>query len=250
MKEIIKTEQLSFAYSPDAAGKVLKELSFTVHTGEQVGIIGCNGVGKSTLLKLLLGIELSYEGTLLVCGMAMEKKNLEKIRRHAGYVFQDSDSQLFMPTVFEDVCFAPLNYGCLAEEAKQRAMAALKSVHGEALAPKRAYQLSGGEKKLAAIAGVLAMEPELLVMDEPSAALDPANRKRLADVLCGLPAAKVIASHDLDFIYDTCDRVILLCDGKIAADGEAKAILRDEALLKANGLMLPLSFSRHTAVSP
>ncbi|MDE5965575.1 MAG: energy-coupling factor ABC transporter ATP-binding protein [Lachnospiraceae bacterium] len=245
MKEIIKTEQLSFAYSPEAAaGKVLKELSFTVHTGERVGIIGCNGVGKSTLLKLLLGIELSYEGELFICGLAMEKKNLAEIRRHAGYVFQDSDSQLFMATVFEDVCFAPLNYGCSAEEAEHRAMTALKSVHGEALAQKRAYQLSGGEKKLAAIAGVLAMEPELLVMDEPSAALDPANRQRLVDVLLGLPAAKVIASHDLDFIYDTCDRAILLCDGRIAADGEAKDILRDEALLKANGLMLPLSFSR------
>lgn len=243
--DIINANHLTFAYGEGKkAHPVLKDLSLQVKNGETVGIVGCNGVGKSTLLRLLVGIELDYTGELSVCDMPVKRKNLSHIRKKAGYVFQDSESQLFMTTVKEDVCFAPLNYGMTREEAMQCTMEALKKVNMEDQADRRIYQLSGGQKKLAAIATVLVMEPEVLIMDEPSVALDPVNRENLTNVLNGLSTTKVIASHDLDFIYDTCKRTVIIHDGALAADGSTREILRDEALLRRYGLRLPLAFRR------
>ncbi len=243
--KVVKAAHLTFAYGQgEHKHQVFDDISFEVTSKETVGIIGCNGVGKSTLLKLLVGIELSYGGSLSVCEMEMNRKTLKKIRSRAGYVFQDSDSQLFMNTVREDVGFAPLNYGMTAGQVREQTERALKKVHMEEMADRRIYQLSGGEKKLAAIATVLVMEPEVIIMDEPSLALDPANRQNLINVLNEMDTAKVIASHDLDFIYDTCRRTILLYHGGILADGLTEDILTDEALLKSGGLMLPLSFCK------
>lgn len=244
---ILEIENLSFSYGSlrdKARNHVLDNLSLQIENGESVGLIGENGAGKSTFLKLLTGLLDMQEGKAWVSGLELKKENLKKIRAEIGYVFQDSDSQLFMSTVYEDVAFAPRNYGKSEEEIRKAAMSALKKVHMEDKKDRQIYRLSGGEKKLAAIATVLSVGANLMLLDEPSVALDPRNRRNLIRILNELPGAKVIASHDLDFVYDTCERVLLLSDGKIAADGDAKKILTDKELLEEHGLELPLSFSR------
>ena len=233
---VLELEHVSFAYRN--APPLFQD--FSLRVDETVGLIGANGAGKSTLLKLLVGLESGYAGSIRVHGQEARGKGLEAIRKRTGYVFQDSDSQLFLRTVGEDVSFGPRNQG--RSDWEQAAAEALRRTGLEGLASRNVYQLSGGEKKLAAIAGVLAMGAETLLLDEPSAALDPANRERLIGILNTLPGVKVIASHDLDFIYDTCGRVILLSHGKIAGDAPADILLRDRALLENNGLRLPLSF--------
>ena len=236
---LICAEGVSFAYEKDRP--VLRDISFALREGETVGLIGENGAGKSTLLRLLVGLLPSYTGELAVCGLPVRKDHLPEIRRRCGYIFQDSDSQLFMNTVGEDVGFAPAAYGCGPEEVRERTERALKLVRIPHLQDQSVYRLSGGEKKLVSIAGVLTMTPELLIMDEPSAALDPKNRRNLIRIVKELPFARLLSSHDLDFVRDTCSRVLLLHEGRIAADGPAEEILRDRELLEAHGLLLPLS---------
>ncbi|MBC5742771.1 ABC transporter ATP-binding protein [Lachnospiraceae bacterium MD308] len=244
---ILEIENLSFAYGNlrgNSQKSVLNNMNLSIENGESVGLIGENGAGKSTFLKLLTGLLDMQEGKVRVSGLEMKKENFRKIRTEIGYVFQDSDSQLFMSTVYEDVAFAPRNYGKSEEEIQTAAMSALRQVHMDDKKDRQIYRLSGGEKKLAAIATVLAVGTKLMLLDEPSVALDPKNRRNLIHILNELPGAKIIASHDLDFVYDTCKRVILLSGGKIAADGGAKEILTDRELLEGHGLELPLSFSR------
>lgn len=240
--DIIKIEDLRFCYRADRY--VLDGISLSVGQGESVGIIGKNGVGKSTFLKILVGLLSSYEGSVRIAGISLEKKNYGEIRRKLGYVFQDSDSQLFMNTVREDVSFGPLNYGFSKEEAEKSVAEALQKTHIEHLADRHVYRLSGGEKKLAAIAGILALQQQegVLLMDEPSVSLDPANRENLIQVIRELKGTKLLASHDLDFIYDTCERTVVLSRGRIVYDGDTKEVLRDRAFLEENGLRLPLSF--------
>ena len=243
MENIVQAQNLSFRYEGSPPGEeVLSRLSFAIARGERVGLVGCNGVGKSTLLKILVGILPMQDGALTVGGLEPTRKNLPEIRKKVGYIFQDSDSQLFMPTVRADVAFAVQNYGYPPDEVEARTRRALVQVQMEAYADRPVYRLSGGQKKLASIAGILTLDPELILMDEPSAALDPRNRRKLIQILNALPCAKLIASHDLDFIYDTCDRVLLLYQGQLAADGNARGILRDKALLEKCELELPLRF--------
>ena len=242
---LIEINDLSFRYNNSEQGQnkpVLDGLSLTVPAGESVGIIGANGVGKSTLLKLLVGLLPSYEGDVLIDGLTLEKNNLAAIRQKLGYIFQDSDSQLFMNTVEEDVAFGPRNYGCSEEDVARRVQEALKKTHIENLSKRHIYRLSGGQKKLVAIAAILSMGTDILLMDEPSVALDPENRENLIDILRELPGTKLIASHDLDFIYDTCKRVVILKDGKAAVEGATGDILKNREILENNGLRLPLSF--------
>ncbi len=247
MTDILEIKNLSFAYGnfrESSRSKVLDHLNICVGRKESIGLVGENGAGKSTLLKILTGLLDMQEGAVRIEGLELKKENLKKIRAELGYVFQDSDSQLFMPTVYEDVAFALRNYGKSGEETNRLVLSALKQVHMEEKKDRQIYRLSGGEKKLSAIASVLAVGAKLMLLDEPSAALDPKNRRNLIRILNGLPGAKIIASHDLDFVYDTCQRVILLSGGRIAADGDAKTLLTDRELLERNGLELPLSFSR------
>lgn len=183
--ELLKIENLSFSYEKEQ--QVLSGINMTAHDGESIGIIGANGIGKSTLMKLLVGLFLDYEGTLEVAGHAVNKKNLNHIREHIGYVFQDSDNQLFLSTVEDDVAFGPRNYGLSEEEVERKVTEALKKVHIETLRDKQTYKLSGGEKKLASIATILSMEPDIIIMDEPSIALDPRNRKNLIKILNEIP---------------------------------------------------------------
>ncbi len=249
MDPIICIEGLRFCYRPDRY--VLDGIDLSVAQGESVGVIGANGVGKSTFLKILVGLLPGYEGRIEIAGFSLEKKNFGEIRRRLGYVFQDSDSQLFMNTVEEDMAFGPLNYGFSREEAEKSVREALQKTHIEELAKRHVYRLSGGEKKLAAIAGILALQQDdgVILMDEPSVSLDPANRENLIEVIRELKGAKILASHDLDFIYDTCGRTILFSGGKIAYDGDTKELLRNKKILEENGLRLPLSFRFSGSVS-
>ena len=220
MENIISVSDLSFGY--DSKRKVLENINFQIKKGESVGLVGANGVGKSTLLRILVGLNSGFQGKVTVNNIPMEKKNLKTIRKNVGYVFQDADSQLFMSTVFDDVAFAPRNYGMSEAEVNEKTMGALKAVHIEQLKDKQIYKLSGGEKKLASIATILSTEPDVILMDEPSVALDPKNRRNLINILNQLNQAKIIASHDLNMIMDTCDRTILLSGGKVIKDGSTK----------------------------
>ena len=240
----IDVEHLNFAYEADRS--VLQDITFHARENDAIGIIGANGVGKSTLLKLLVGLELNFTGSIRIEEIPLGKQTLSKIREKVGYVFQDSDSQLFMSTVEDDVAFAPRNYGLPEKEAEARVMRALERVGISHLRTKHTYKLSGGEKKLAAIATILSMTPDIILMDEPSAALDPKNRRNLIRILNEFDHLKIITSHDLDFVMDTCTRVILMNEGRIICNGAAADILTDEALLEENGLELPLSLYRKT----
>ena len=238
---MIEFSHVSFAYEPGK--EVIRDLSFRLEDGESVGLIGANGAGKSTLMKLLLGL-LRGEGEITVDGILLEKKSLAEIRRKIGIVLQNSDNQMFMPTVYDDMMFAPMNYGMTREEAEKKVDEVLARLELTALRDRYNHKLSGGEKKMAAIAAVLAMEPETVLMDEPTSGLDPYNRRLIIRTVRGMKETKLIASHDLDMILDCCGRVILLSEGRIAADGRAEDVLRDRALLEANHLELPLSLSR------
>lgn len=240
----IEVNHLTFSYG--RGREVLSDISFTASKVESIGIIGANGVGKSTLLKLLVGLLLEYTGKIVVNELEVRKENLPRIREKIGYVFQDADSQLFMSTVYEDVAFAPRNYGYSETEVERRVTEALRMVHIEELKNKQIYRLSGGQKKLASLATILSMEPNMILLDEPSIALDPKNRRNLIEILNSINGLKVIASHDLDMILDTCERTILISNGRIVMDGKTEEILMDEKLLETNGLELPLSLLGRT----
>ena len=234
---MIEFKNVSFSY--DSAEPVVSELDFTIQSGETVGLIGANGAGKSTIMKLILGL-VSGTGEITVDGMPVNRENLSKIRQKTGLVLQDSDSQMFMPTVYEDMIFGPRNYGLSMEEAERRVDEVLGQMGLADLKYRHNHKISGGEKRMAAIAVILAMKPEIVLMDEPSTALDPMNRRTVINTINGMPQTKLIASHDLDMILDTCSRVILLSHGKIAANGDTESILCNKALLEKNRMELPL----------
>lgn len=241
---MLKFEHVSFSYEKERP--VLRELSFQIAPGERVGLIGANGAGKSTLMKLLLGLLPCRQGKIYAGGLPVSRENLAQVRRTLGYVLQDSDNQMFMPTVYEDMVFAPLNYGLCREDAEKRVDAVLERLGLTELKYRYNHKISGGEKRMAAIATILAMEPAILLMDEPTTGLDPYNRRKVIRTIRTLPQTILIASHDLDMILDTCGRVILLSQGVIAADGPADVILRDRELLEKNRLELPLCLSRYS----
>ena len=235
---MIEFQHVSFAYEKDRP--VLRDLSFRIERGEAVGLIGANGAGKSTVMKLMLGL-LQGEGRILVDGTEVRRETLGEVRKKLGFVLQNSDNQMFMPTVYEDMIFAPLNYMVSREETDARVDAVLERLHLEYLKHRHNHRISGGEKRMAAIATILAMEPEVILMDEPTSALDPYNHRIVINTIRELEQTKLITSHDLDMILDTCDRVILLSDGQIAADAPARDVLYDRALLESHRMELPLS---------
>ena len=239
---MIKFENVSFGYEKEIP--VIKNLSFSIKDGDTIGLIGANGTGKSTIMKILLGL-LQHEGHIIVDSLEVEKKNYPEIRKKLGYVLQDSDNQMFMPTVYEDMMFAPMNYGFTRDEAEKRVDETLKKLGLMELKHRHNHKISGGEKRMAAIATILAMDPEVILMDEPSTALDPMNRRTLINTIKQLPQTKIIASHDLDMILETCNRVILLNHGEIVANGKTKELLTNRKLLEANRMELPLCL-QHT----
>lgn len=233
---MIEFENVSFSYEKKIP--VLKNLSFSINEGESVGLIGANGAGKSTIMKIMLGL-IPCDGEVRVDGVPVKKENLPEIRRKLGFVLQNSDNQMFMPTVYEDMMFAPRNYGLSKEEAEEKVDKVLAELGLTELKHRYNHKISGGEKRMAAIATVLAMEPQAVLMDEPSTALDPMNRRTVINAINKLTMTKLIASHDLDMILDTCDRVILISNGEIVADGRVEEILGNKELLEANRMELP-----------
>lgn len=236
---MIRFEHVSFSYENDK--QVLHDLSFDIKGGESVGLIGANGAGKSTVMKVMLGL-LKAEGKVTMAGLEMNDANLAQIRRKTGFVLQNSDNQMFMPTVYEDLIFAPMNYGMSEEEADRKASAILEQLGISELKDRYNHRLSGGEKRMAAIAVILAMDPEVILMDEPTSALDPYNRRIVLNTIRSMKGTRLVASHDLDLILDVCDRVMLIDRGTVIADGKAEEILRKRELLEAHRLELPLRY--------
>ncbi|MFZ5774174.1 MAG: energy-coupling factor ABC transporter ATP-binding protein [Thermodesulfobacteriota bacterium] len=232
-------DNVSFRY-PDAT-EALKGVTFRVIHGESVGIVGANGAGKSTLLLHMNGFLMPSAGTVTIGDVRLTPASVREIRKRVGVVFQNPDDQLFMPTVFDDVAFGPRNLGLDEEQVRTRVAAALAKVGCAHLTDKQPHHLSGGQKSAVAIAAVLALEPDILVMDEPAANLDPRSRRGLISLLKTFNHSKLIASHDLDLILDVCQRCIVIRDGCVAADGPTREILANRELLEANHLELPLS---------
>jgi cobalt/nickel transport system ATP-binding protein len=239
-------EVRSLVYSYPDGQSALRGVSFALHAGESVGLIGSNGAGKSTLLLHLNGVLQRSSGEVWVHGIQVIEGTLIEIRRQVGMVFQDPDNQLFMPTVQEDVAFGPQNLGLSETEVRQVVSHALATVNASHLAARAPYRLSGGEKRVVAIAGVLAMSPRVIVIDEPSAGLDPVARRQLIHLLKGFEHTQLIATHDLDLVQDLCSRVLVMREGLIAADGSPETIFADADLLARCHLELPLSMQRYT----
>jgi len=232
MDKVISIENLKYTYHDGTPA--LKGISLDISRGESVGLIGPNGAGKTTLLLHLNGILMSKNGIVKILGMEALKENIKAIRKDVGLVFQDPDDQLFMPTVFDDVAFGPINMDCAEGEVRERVAKALKWVHMEGCEQRSPQHLSIGEKRRIAIA--LSMSPEILVIDEPTANLDPRAKWELAKLLKGFPMTKIVASHDLDIITVLCGRTIVLDDGKIVADDATPSIMSNTALLERHGL--------------
>jgi len=239
---VVALRGLSYAY-PDGQ-QALRGVSFAIGAGESVGLIGSNGAGKSTLLLHLNGVLKPAAGEVLIHDLPVMAANLAEVRQRVGLVFQDPDDQLFMPTVQDDVAFGPLNMGLPLGEVQVRVAQALATVGASHLATRAPYRLSGGEKRLVAIAGVLAMSPSILVLDEPSAGLDPATRRRLIQLLTGIKHTRLIATHDLDLVLDLCTRVLVMREGVIEADASPEVIFADAELLARCHLEMPLSLQR------
>lgn len=236
----IELQNLCFAYPQGQ--RVIDDLSLVIEQGESVGLIGANGAGKSTLLQLLVGLLMPQQGQVVVGHTPLTSKTLPWIRERIGLVFQDPDDQLFLPTVGEDVAFGPRNRGLDEPAVAALVDSALATVGLTALKDRPPYQLSGGEKKAASLATVLALEPDVLVLDEPTASLDPRARRQVIQLLRQFDHTRLVTSHDLDLILDVCERTIVLLDGRIVADGPSAQILADEPLLWSAGLELPLRF--------
>lgn len=229
----VRLQGVNFSYP--GGEPVLHDISFEIDAGSCTGLIGPNGAGKSTLLLLLNGL-LRGEGEIEVLGLSPSHRSIVELRRRVGIVFQDPDDQLFMPVVLEDVALGPLNLGASPAEAERLAREALDRVgmaHAAARAP---HRLSLGQRKRVALAAVLAMDPQVLVLDEPTAGLDPRGRHEFLCLLRTLTATRLIATHDLALVGEVCDRVIVLDEGRVVAQGRPEDILQDRALLAAHGL--------------
>lgn len=239
MKKIIRIKNLEYTY-PDSTN-ALKGIDLDIFKSESIGLIGPNGAGKSTLLLHLNGILKGRQGSVEVLGMKVQEKNLIKIRQKVAIVFQQPDDQLFMPTVFDDVAFGPVNAGYSEEKVREKVKKALKEVRMTGYEKRCSHHLSLGEKKRISLATVLSMEPEILILDEPTSNLDPRARRHLMELLKNFSLTKIVAGHDLELILDICSKVILLDEGKIVAAGDARKVLSDKSLMESHGLEVPLS---------
>ena len=240
---VVEVRDLAYAY-PDGT-EALNGVSFRVEHGEAVALVGANGAGKSTLLLHLIGYLPVARGEISIGDVPLTRETVSSIRRAVGMVFQDPDDQLFMPTVGEDVAFGPLNLRLPPADVEQRVASALERVGMSHRRERPPYRLSAGEKRAAAIATVLAMSPDILVMDEPSSYLDPRGRRRLIDLLRSFEHTRIIATHDLELVVDVCSRVMVMDGGRVVADGPTRLILNDVALMQAHGLERPHSLTHH-----
>lgn len=214
-------------------------VSFRITHGEKVALVGANGAGKSTLLLHTNGLLMPSQGGVVLGGIALTRRTLPLVRQSVGLVFQDSDNQLFMPTVEEDVAFGPSNMRLEPEEIRRRVTEALDAVGALDLRGESPFRLSGGQKKRVAIATVLAMEPSVLVMDEPTSNLDPRARRQIIDLIRRFSHTTLIATHDMEMVLDLCDRTIVMKEGRIVADGSTQHVFGDLVLLEECGLEQP-----------
>jgi cobalt/nickel transport system ATP-binding protein len=236
----IQVRDLTFTY-PDGAS-ALDGISFEIAAGESVGLVGPNGAGKTSLFLCLSGVLKPHSSLLRVGGLDLHDSTQgRRLPARVGIVFQNSDDQLFNATVFDDVAFGPLNLELPPDEVRKRVAEALEGVGLSGMEERVPFHLSGGEKRRVALAGVLAMRPSILLLDEPSMYLDPRGRRELIQLLHALGGTRVIASHDLELILQTCGRVLLLDRGRLKADGLARDVLADAALMEAHGLEVPYS---------
>ncbi len=233
MSGVVEIENFSYDY-PDGT-RALVDINLSIAHGEKVAIIGPNGAGKSTLL-LAMSAFLKGTGKIVVDGIEASGKNAKKIRSVLGLVMQNPDEQLFMPTLFDDVAFGPMNMGLDESKVKERTAGALKTVGLEGMETKPPHHLSGGQKRSAAIATILSMAPKIITMDEPEASLDPRTRNKLTDLLKSLSQTLIIATCNMDFAAGLCSRAILMDEGRIIADGDARKIMSDAALMQTHGL--------------
>jgi cobalt/nickel transport system ATP-binding protein len=236
----LETEGLAYAY-PDGH-QALFGVDLRIEPGERVALLGPNGAGKTTLVMHLNGILRPGKGQVRIGGEPLTHRNLKECRRRVGLVFQDPDDQLFMPTVGEDVAFGPANLGLRGHELEHRVKEALAAVGMEAVADRPPHHLSFGQRRRVAVATVLAMQPDILVLDEPSSNLDPASRRELADIIRGLDQAVLMVTHDLPYALELCPRSLVMNQGSIVADGPTRQILADAHLMRANRLELPYGF--------
>jgi len=236
---IIELQDVRYTY-PDGT-QALDGISFRIVHGESVGIVGANGAGKSTLLLQINGILMPTQGSVRIGETILSKRTLKEIRKRIGFVFQNSDDQIFMPTVFEDVTFGPLHLGWALEEVEQAGIKALERVNCLHLKDRPPHKLSEGQKRCVSIAAVISMDPDILVMDEPSSNLDPHSRREVIQLLKTFEHSKILATHDLDMVIELCQRTIILGGGRVAADGPTLELLSDEDLLGKNRLEKPLS---------
>ncbi len=222
--------------------RALQGVTLRVEAGERVAVLGPNGAGKSTLCLQLNGILEPTDGSVSVCGLRVGRKNLKEVRRRVGVVFQDPDDMLFMATVAQDVAFGPSNLGLSEDKVRARVKSALAAVGMEGVGERPPHHLSFGQRKRVATAAVLSMEPEVLVLDEPSSNLDPRARREFGEILAGLPQTIVLVTHDLPYAHELCERAVIIDSGCIAADGTTSEILGDTDLLEAHDLELPHGF--------
>ncbi|MGB3354652.1 MAG: ABC transporter ATP-binding protein [Mycobacterium sp.] len=236
----IRVRNLTYSYP--GGHPALGGIDLEVAAGERVALLGPNGAGKTTLMLHLNGVLTASQGTVEITGTALSRKTLRDIRRKVGVVFQDPDDQLFMPTLAQDVAFGPANFGVRGAELEARVARALEVVSMTDLAARSPAHMSGGQRRRAALATVLACEPEVLVLDEPSANLDPVARRELAETLSGLDATMLIVTHDLPYAAQLCDRAIVMDGGLIVADGPIGDVLSNTEVLAAHRLELPWGF--------
>ncbi len=236
----VRVRGLHYSY-PDGH-MALDGIDLDVEPGERVALLGPNGAGKTTLMLHLNGVLTASAGAVEIGGTVLARNTLRDIRRRVGLVFQDPDDQLFMPTLAQDVAFGPANFGIEGDALQQRVRRALETVSMSQLADRSPAHMSGGQRRRAALATVLACEPEVLVLDEPSANLDPVARRELAETLTGLDATMLIVTHDLPYAAQLCDRAIIMDHGVIVADGAVAEVLSDAELLAAHRLELPWGF--------
>ena len=245
---VLDVSGLAYAY-PDGH-QALFGVNLHVHQGERVALLGPNGAGKTTLVLHLNGILTAGAGSVQVSGLPVAKDNLLEIRRRVGVVFQDPDDQLFMPSVRDDVAFGPANLGVRGAALEARVLDALDRVGMVDCLDRPPHHLTFRQSRRVAVATVLAMQPEILVLDEPSSNLDPASRRELADILRSLDVTVLMVTHDLPYAYELCPRSVVLSDGVVVADGPTREVLTDDALMAAHRLELPFGFDPRTVPAP
>ncbi len=234
MTALVAVEGLSYRFP--GGDLALDDVSFEIESGERVALLGPNGAGKTTLVLALLGVVMPSRGTIAIGGKALTPESAFELRRHVGLVFQDPNDQLFMPTVRDDVAFGPANYGVTGSRLADVVDAALDRVGARHLADRAPHHLSGGERRRVAIAGVLAMSPHLLVMDEPSSGLDPAGRRELTDLLADLTESLLLVTHHLELAEALCGRALVLDEGRLVRDGTVEEIVADASFLRSHRL--------------